>query len=169
MWVGTIVGVPLGFGVLSALPHGLVLRTLGLALCALVVFDLATSRKEAVHWPGWTGWFAGLASGTLSGAFNIGGPPLVAFVYGRPWPKEQQVATLSGVFLTGGIIRVGLLLSQGEVGTTSWTSTAWAVGPLLAAVACGHRLLKYVPQRGLRLVVQMFLLALGARYLIAGM
>ena len=144
------------------------MRLLGGCLCVLVWFDLTTKREEISHWPSWAGWCAGLASGTLSGAFNIGGPPLVAYVYGRPWPKEQQVATLSGLFLTGGIIRLGLLMSQGEVRTSSWTSAAWAVGPLILAVVCGHRLLRYVPQRRLRLAVQVFLLVLGARYLIAG-
>lgn len=168
LWIGTVVGVPVGFGALTAVPQPVVMRLLGVCLCVLVWFDLTTDREEVSHWPGWAGWCVGLASGTLSGAFNIGGPPLVAYVYGRPWPKEQQVATLSGLFLTGGIIRLGLLVSQGDVRTSSWNSAAWAVGPLILSVVCGHRLLKYVPQRRLRLAVQVFLLALGARYLIAG-
>ncbi len=168
LWFGTVVGVPLGFEALTAVPQVLVMRLLGLAMCGLIVFDLTTSRKDSATWPRWAGWCTGLVSGTLSGAFNMGGPPLVAYVYGRPWPKEQQVATLSGLFLTGGIIRLGLLMWSGEVVDSSWTSTAWAVGPLLAAVVCGNRLLKRVPQKRLRMVVQIFLLALGARYLIAG-
>lgn len=168
LWFGTVVGVPLGFEAFSAIPQDVVMRLLGLALCGLILFDLFSRRQDASPWPSWAGWCAGLASGTLSGAFNMGGPPLVAYVYGRPWPKERQVATLSGLFLTGGVIRLVLLVVQGDVASSSWTSAAWAVGPLLLAVVCGHRLLRRVPQDRLRVAVQLFLLALGARYLISG-
>jgi uncharacterized membrane protein YfcA len=168
LWFGTVVGVPLGFEALSAVPQAVVMRLLGLALCALILFDLSSGRKDASHWPTWAGWCTGLVSGTLSGAFNMGGPPLVAYVYGRPWSKERQVATLSGLFLTGGVIRLVLLMVRGEVAESSWASAAWAIGPLLVAVVCGHRLLRFVPQNRLRVAVQLFLLALGARYLLAG-
>jgi hypothetical protein len=165
---GSAVGVPLGFFSLTTLPQALVLRMLGLAICLLVLFEGALRRGGVLRLPDCAAWWVGIVSGTLSGAFNIGGPPLVAYIYGRPWPKEQQVATLSGVFLASGAFRLALLLASQRSPTATWISTAWAVGPMLLAIVCGNRLLDYVSQRQLRLGVSVALMALGGRYLIVG-
>jgi uncharacterized protein len=166
--LGSAVGVPLGFVMLTALPQSLVVRMLGLAICLLVLFEGSLGVGGALRLPDGSAWWIGVASGTLSGAFNIGGPPMVAYIYGRPWPKQQQVATLSGVFLASGVLRLALLLASHRSATATWISSAWAIGPMLAALVCGNRLLKYVSQRQLRLGVSVALLALGGRYLIVG-
>ena len=166
--LGSAVGVPLGFVSLTALPQSLMVRMLGLSICLVVLFEGVLSRGGCVRLPCRAAWWVGVASGTLSGAFNIGGPPLVAYIYGRPWPKEQQVATLSGVFLASGLLRLVLLLASQRSMAATWMSAAWAVGPMLAALICGNRLLNYVSQRHLRVGIFVALLALGGRYLIVG-
>ncbi len=168
LWIGSAIGVPFGFLIVSALPQGLLIRLLGLTIVLLVGFELTLSRGAAPGIPGWAGWCIGLTSGALSGAFNIGGPPLVAYIYGRPWPKEQQVATLTGVFLTSGIIRLALMVGSGRALAAAWAPAAWAVAPMLGAIIGGNRLLKYVSHRQLRTGVNLALLACGGRYLIIG-
>ncbi|HEX4128672.1 MAG TPA: sulfite exporter TauE/SafE family protein [Pirellulales bacterium] len=165
LWIGSMVGVPLGFMLLTALPQGLVMRLLGLAICLIVLFEIVITARYAVRLPNWTGWGVGLASGALTGAFNIGGPPLVAYIFGRPWTKEQHVATISAVFMSSSIIRVALLLASAEVDRATWTAVAWGVVPMLAAIVVGNRLLKYVSQQQLRTGVYITLLVLGGHYL----
>jgi uncharacterized membrane protein YfcA len=168
MWLGSALGVPLGFGMASALPREPLLRLLGLTICLLALSEIMAGRSVRPRVPTWGGWCVGLASGTLSGAFNVGGPPLVAYIYGRPWPKERQVATLSGVFLASGSIRLVLMLVVKHLPATTWTSAAWAIGPMVAATICGNALLKHISQRRLRLGVALSLLAIGSRYLVTG-
>lgn len=172
LYLGSALGVPLGFGMLSALPQVFLVRLLGLAICLLVLFEIGAGRGWAparrLRPPRWAGLGLGVASGALSGAFNIGGPPIVAYVYGRPWTKERQVATLSVVFLSTGLIRLLLVLHSDRPQAATWASAAWAIGPMIAAIVCGHRLLRYVPQRRLRAGVFAALLAIGGRYLVFG-
>jgi hypothetical protein len=170
LWLGSAFGVPLGFGMAAALPRAPLLRLLGFTICLLALSEILASRKVRTRTrsPQWGGWCVGLASGTLSGAFNVGGPPLVAYIYGRPWSKERQVATLSGVFLTSGSIRLVLMLVVKHLPATTWVSAAWAVGPMVAATFCGNSLLKHISQPRLRFGVAVTLLAIGGRYLING-
>jgi uncharacterized membrane protein YfcA len=168
LWLGAVVGVPLGFMFLTAVPQSIATRALGLAICLMVAFEVLVNRQRKVQLPSWSGYGIGLVSGALSGAFNIGGPPLVAYIFGRPWTKEEQVATLSALFTSSGIIRLSLLLADQELHADTWTLAAWGVGPMLAAIVLGNRLLKYVSQRILRIAIYTALVAIGVNYLLAG-
>ena len=163
--LGTMAGVPLGFALLESLPRSLVTRVLGLTLCSMVVFEFVVAHRTSWRWPRWLEPFVGLLSGALTGAFNVGGPPLVAYIYSQPWSKEKHVAGLTAVFFGGGLIRVALLLNHHELPRQAWTAAGWALVPMLTAILCGNRLLRRVPQRHLRVVVFTALLFLGARYL----
>ena len=168
LWLGTAIGVPLGFLFHASLHPVLVMRLLGLTICLLVMFEMLIARRYAVRMPEWMGWGIGLFSGSLSGAFNVGGPPLVAYIYDRPWTKEEQVATLNGVFIASGLVRFAMLVIHDQLHAETWTSAGWAVGPMLAAILCGTWLLKFIPQQRLRMATYLALLALGGRYLILG-
>jgi uncharacterized membrane protein YfcA len=168
LWLGSAAGVPLGFLLLTALPPSPALRVLGLCICLLVVFEAIIMRHYKVHFPPWSIWLIGLASGMLSGAFNIGGPPLVVYVFDHPWPKEQKVATLSALFLSGGVIRLLLLVWHDRIHADNMTAAAAAIGPIWAAIFCGNRLLRFVSQPQLRIGVHTALFLLGMHYLLAG-
>jgi uncharacterized protein len=168
LWLGTVAGVPLGFSLLESLPRTMVTRVLGVLLCSMVLFEFAVTRRTSLRWPRWLEPIVGLASGTLTGAFNIGGPPLIAYIYSQPWSKEKHVAGITVVFLSGGLIRVGLLLSYNELPQAAWTSAGWALLPMLAAIVFGNRLLRRIPQRQLRAGVFSVLFVLGGRYLFGG-
>ncbi len=168
LWLGTLVGVPLGFELFELLPQAMITRLLGAMLCGMVLFEFFVARRKSLRWPRWLEPIVGVASGILTGAFNIGGPPLVACIYSQPWSKEQHVAGLTAVFLSGGLIRVGLLLAQHDLPSAAWSASSWALLPMLVAIVCGNRVLGYVPQQQLRAAVFTVLLILGGRYLIVG-
>jgi uncharacterized membrane protein YfcA len=168
LWLGTLVGVPLGFELFESLPQAMITRVLGVMLCSMVLFEFLVARRTSLRWPRWLEPIVGVASGILTGAFNIGGPPLVACIYSQPWSKEQHVAGLTAVFLSGGLIRVGLLLVQDDLPSAAWSVSGWTLLPMLLALVCGNRVLGYVPQQQLRAAVFTVLLILGGRYLIVG-
>jgi uncharacterized protein len=167
VWLGTVAGVPLGFLFLDSLSRPLMTRVLGFALCLMVLFEFTVVRRTRLRWPRWMAAAIGLASGVLTGAFNVGGPPLVAYLYSQPWSKEERVASLTAVFLSGGLIRMTMLLKYNELSHDIWISAGWAIVPMLAAILCGNRLLGRIPERPLRAGVFTVLLILGGRYLFA--
>ena len=166
--VCTAAGVPLGFWLFEALPRTIVMRVLGLTLCSMVLFDLLVARHLEWRWPRWLEPLVGIGSGILTGAFNVGGPPLVAYIYSQPWSKHEHVAGLTAVFISGGLVRVALLFAHRDVPPDVWKATAWSVLPMLAAIILGNRLLTLIPQQRLRAGVFTVLLFLGGRYLLAG-
>jgi uncharacterized membrane protein YfcA len=133
----------------------------------MVLLDVLILRRYRLQWPGWTAPCVGLASGLLTGAFNIGGPPLVAYVYAQPGSKREHVGTLSMVFIMGGIVRLAMMLTHETVAPRIWGAAGLTILPMLAAVYYGHWLLHFVSQRVLRAAVYTALFFLGIRYLIS--
>lgn len=165
--VGAWIGVPLGFQFLTRLPAEQVRQWLGLALCGLVLFEFLPGRR-AWPYPVWSQPLVGLASGALGGAFNIGGPPVVAYAYSQPWTNQRIVASLSVIFLSSGIIRMVLLARSDYLTPVVWQAAFWSAAPMVFALLLGHRLLARVPQAQLRAAVYAVLLFLGGRYLLGG-
>src|SRR5690606_39976003 len=73
--------------------------------------------------PPWLGFPIGVSSGVLGGAFNMGGPPCVAYLYSRPWPKEEVVALLQVVFIISSALRLALFGMHGIVPPSDRKST----------------------------------------------
>lgn len=161
------IGVPAGFLLLTQLPVDVVRQWLGGALCLMVGFDWLSGRWQW-RYPDWTQPLVGFAGGALAGAFNIGGPPLVAYLYVQPWSKQRIVATLSVLFVGCGLVRLALLAGVDQLTAPVWLASGCAAVPTIAAMLCGTRLLQHVPQRTLRTTVFVAILLLGIRYLLGG-
>lgn len=162
---GACVGVPLGFWFLTSLPADTVKRWLGAVLLVMVLFDFHLVRHRGLHYPDGSAFWVGFAGGNLGGAFNIGGPPLVAWIYARDWSKERIVATLSVSFLATGLIRLALLAGTSQIDAQVRTMFVWSVGPMLVGLLLGHRLLRRVSQQLLRNSVYVVLGIIGLCYL----
>lgn len=165
LMLGAWAGVPLGFWFLTSLPSDAVKRWLGAALLVMVLFDFYLVRHRGLHYPDGSAFWIGFAGGNLGGAFNIGGPPLVAYIYARDWSKERIVATLSLIFLTTGLIRLSFLAGTSQIDAQVRTLFVWSVAPMLVGLLLGHRLLTRVSQHVLRNSVYVVLGILGICYL----
>lgn len=161
-----IIGIPLGYYFLQGLDERVVIRLLGGALVALALFEILMLRRGHFVLPQWMGGACGLAGGLLGGAFNTGGPPIVAYVYSQDWSKAQIVATLQIAFLGGGLLRTSLMGLEGEHSVRIWMIVAWALVPTMFSVWLGHRLLGRVSLHWLRFGVFAFLLSMGLKYLL---
>lgn len=163
--IGSCLAVPVGFYTMLNLKPGWLMFGLGILICLFSASELLMSKTRPLRIPEKAGWPMGLASGALSGAFNMGGPPAVAYVYSQTWSKEHIVALLQIVFGTSSIIR--LLLMQGVGMITErllWISLA-AVLPLLLAIYGGNRVLRRIQREHLRVIVFIFLLLIGLKYI----
>jgi len=169
--IGTVVGTYLGFHFMRHnVDGGWFIRLFGGVLIAFSIFDLVQStRKDAVfsiHRA-----FAipfGLAGGFFGGAFNIGGPPVVAYAYSQGWSKSQIISTLQVVFLCGAGYRMLLMGSNGFFNTEVFRLLIWTTPPTLLGIVAGNHFLARTDQAQLRIWVFALVGVLGLYYLIRG-
>jgi uncharacterized membrane protein YfcA len=109
---GVVVGLILGTAALAWADRDLLVRLLGVTIVAVAAWNLADVRPPARESLA-ADTVAGLAGGFLSGAFNTGGPPVVARLYARPEAPERLKATMQVVFLVMGVLRVPVAAAQG--------------------------------------------------------
>ena len=161
-------GIPVGFFFFHATDGTLLVRALGGVLVLIAIFDLRFSPKRDYRLPGWSVVPLGLTGGVAGGAFNVGGPPVVAYVYSQDWEKARNVAVLQTVFLAGGLTRNALMGTTGDYTRELFEVLAWTVVPAALAIALGKRALHLIPKQRLRTGVFLFVLVLGAKYLVLG-
>lgn len=105
--IGLVAGVEL---VISIDPQ-IMRRVLGITIILFALWSWLDPRQGHVsrYWsiP------SGLAFGTLSGAFNTGGPPLVAYVYRHPLSPDQLKATLQFLFFSVTVVRIPIIFYKG--------------------------------------------------------
>ncbi len=164
--LGSCLGVPIGFYALVRLDAHFLLRALGALLCLFAAHELFLSRRFRLRFPAWTGLPIGIISGSLAGAFNVGGPPIIAYTYSQPWAKEEIVAVLQLVFGVSAVLRLALVGQSGLLHANLLHLTLLALGPLLAGIIVGNRFLRRVPQAKLKLIVFVFLFVMGLKYLV---
>lgn len=163
--LGSCLAVPIGFYTMLNMKSDWLMFGLGLLICVFASSELLMSKTRRLKLAESMGWPTGLASGALSGAFNMGGPPAVAYVYSQTWTKEHIVALLQIVFGTSSIIRLCLMQGAGMItGELLWISLL-AIVPLLAAIYGGNLLLRKIKREHLRVVVFLFLLVIGLKYI----
>lgn len=183
--------LPIGFWFLKSADPTLLLRVLGVILIVVALMDLRGSLLErrrkrnqaadpvdpdsteivtvAHALPAWSVWPLGLIGGLLGGAFNVAGPPVVAYAYSQPWSKTQTVAVLQTVFLICGLLRNGLMAASGDYTLQLFKWIAWSLPPALLAIWLGKLLLDRLPKDLLKVAVFTFILAMGVKYLVWGM
>jgi uncharacterized membrane protein YfcA len=128
-----VVGVVGGVSLLSAIDRDVAVRLLGVSVFAIAVWNLvAHPTPGGPTRPLWNA-IAGLASGTLTGAFNQGGPPLIAHLYRRPYPPDALKGTAQFIFMITGLVRLPVAAAHGHV----TSSVLWEAATGLPFVALG--------------------------------
>jgi len=122
--------------------------------------SLSIPKKAAVPF--------GLLGGVLAGAFNVGGPPLVAYVYSRNWSKVEIVAILQAVFIAGATTRNILMAGAGEYTPRLLQLVGWATPAAILAVWLGKLTLDRLPLPLLKKIVFSLIFAIGLKYVVFG-
>jgi uncharacterized membrane protein YfcA len=112
----SVLGIPIGVYGLTRLPEEPLKIALGVLVLIYGVFGLARPGARIKNEKAWLPWLVGWSAGVLGGAYNINGPPVVAYGMLRGWPPESFRATLQGYFLPTGL---AILAGHGLAGM--WT------------------------------------------------
>jgi uncharacterized membrane protein YfcA len=141
--VGRVPGTVAGALLLAAMPErALALAIAGVVLAGVLVTSLGwapTPRRRNLV-------LAGATSGVLGTATSIGGPPM-ALVWQRSTGAELR-GTMSGFFLIGSVMSIGMLSITGAIDGNTWRWFAF----LVPATVIGYALSRYAnrllnPQR----------------------
>lgn len=165
--IGALIGIPIGALMVGTLPEQLLYIILGVTMLAISLSHFIR-RKHAAGSPPATHWEipVGIASGILSSGFNMGGPPLVGYVYARNWPLQQIKAVLASCFLVSGVTRLLFIgVTAGALNKTlllAGLSLIPAGAALRLGISLGHR----APQQWLRQGVFIYLGLTGVFYLL---
>lgn len=166
--LSTGLACPVGVYFVHTLDEHLLIRLLGALIVAFSLRELMWHRAAEHPLPKWTAWPLGALAGLFGSAFNIGGPPLIAYVYSQHWESAVKLAVLQIVFLEIGVLRVILTASTGAIDAPLiWLALPMLV-PMAIAVTLGQRLLQRLTTGRLRRPVFWFLLAMGVKYIVTG-
>lgn len=155
------IGVPLGVYFLKSADA--TVAKAGLA-SVIVLFSLYSLFKPArLHLT--SDRFAPLfafASGTLGGAFNTQGPPIVIYAMLRDWSPQEFRAGVQRYFFP-----VGLLILAFHCGAGFWSRDVFsyygcAILPVIAAILIGKKINRRIPKHHFARVVYVMLLMVAA-------
>jgi uncharacterized protein len=166
-WLGAamIVGIPLGLLGLRAVPERLALAVLGAVLCGYSVYAFFSPRLPELRPRIWAP-LLGLLAGTLGGAYNTSGPPLVIYGHSQRWSPDEFKGNLQGLFLVIDVVVVLSHLAAGNFTARVLSSYAWAMPGLLVGTLLGLILEHRLEPALFRRLVLIVLFVMGVRLLI---
>jgi uncharacterized membrane protein YfcA len=167
---GAVVGIPIGFYLFIHAEESLLRHLLGAVLCAFAINEFLIQRwmTRAADVTSRLGFPLGMLSGSLDAAFNMAGPPAVAYVYARPWSAQQIAASLQVQFGIGLILRTILSAGTGFLNARVLQLSACAALPLSASILLATHVAPRIPRVALRRVVFLLLGVMGLKYLFLG-
>lgn len=134
----------------------------GVVLCLLVIILLVCKVRpvESMHWL-W-GALAFSASGLLSGACGMGGPPLVIWSLSHNWPVEKIRGFMFAVFAASTPIQIVMLYSTFGIDILWTTVIALLLAPaVFLGASIGLPLGNRLPRPVLSVIVYSTLLVIG--------
>jgi uncharacterized membrane protein YfcA len=155
-----VAGVFGGVFALATLDSGVLVRALGVFVVAVSLWNLSATPlriPESVAGDA----LAGGLSGLFGGAFNSGGPPLIAYVYSRPGSPDALKATLQALFLCSTFARMAIASAQGVMTESVLWDAALATPFAICGQYVGNRLSSRLSGERFRRAAWLGLLALG--------
>ncbi len=154
------VGVVGGVFALGSFPAAGMVRLLGVTIVAIAAWNLVAPRLPRPRSRS-VDVSVGVVSGVLGGAFNTGGPPLVAHLYSTDHATDRIKATIQALFMVIGLARIPIAAAQGLMAPAVFVDSALLMPVVLLGVATGVRLGRRVPAERFRRVAWFALGALG--------
>lgn len=161
VFVGMIVGIPLGYACVAAWGAVVQFRIVfGLALIGFALYGFFKPHVRK-HIPAFWAPVFGLASGLLGGMFSSGGPPLVLYAYAREDDPRMAVGSLQVLMIVGAIYKLGVV-SAGPKGVAElWIPALFAAPVIVAFALSGFALARKVTAKTFVKVVYALLMAAG--------
>ncbi|MEO0561534.1 MAG: sulfite exporter TauE/SafE family protein [Chloroflexota bacterium] len=159
---GIPVGVWLGDAVWlseQVLLTGLGLLTVFYALYALFSPTVPELKDDRAMGP-----FA-FISGIFSGAYNVGGPPIMIYADARRWNSDQIRSNMQAFFMFKAAVLIVAHMFSGNYTREVMTSFMWGVPAIILGLLAGFAMYPYISEHRFRQAVQVLLVIVGGKML----
>ncbi|MGD1863451.1 MAG: sulfite exporter TauE/SafE family protein [Phormidesmis sp.] len=167
LWAGSIFGIPVGFLILRFFPARWMLSGLGVMITAYAVYALLTPALPILKSRRWI-YGTGLLCGTLSGSYNIPGPPVILYGNSQRWSQEKFKSNLSVFFWGNGLFVVSGHIFANSYSVEALQQYAITIPGVLVGLVTGTALSTLFNPLVFRRVVLTILIAIGIRLLLLG-
>jgi uncharacterized membrane protein YfcA len=158
--IGAVFGIPIGIYFFLASSEQLIRFALGLVLIAYAAYCF---QRKVVHWhlPGWTGYLVGLFAGSLGGAFNITGPPVVMYLSTQTGSKLNIFASLNFFFFITSVLVVIFHLAAGNITIDIALAFLEFTPAMMIGLLAGRYLFSKMPEDKYKSSLSLLLLIMG--------
>lgn len=163
--IAALVTIPVGVVGLHYVPEHLALQLLGVMVLAYVIYSWLQLSLPELTGRSWAYAF-GAASGVLTGAFNIGGPPIVIYGNCNQWSPQQFKGNLPGAFCMLSLAAIATHLWQGDFDGALLPRIGYAAPFFATGLGLGIWLSRYVDATSFRQAVLVLLGVIGLKLLL---
>ena len=164
-----LAGIPIGIyilGMVTGESQEVVKQAIGILIVATVIIQLTVKIKPREQIASLWGYLTGFSSGILSGFANIGGPPLVIWVYSHNWTKEQLRAAPLLLSIPMIPLQLALLYFNFDISLKVLLFGLLLTPAVLFANQLGQKIVKQFNMQTLRVIVIVSLGIIGIYYVV---
>lgn len=167
LWLGSALGIPLGFLVLRFFPANWMLMSLGLMITAYAVYALCDPVMPVLKSQKWI-YGTGFVCGALGGSYNMPGPPIILYGNSQRWPQEKFKSNLSVFFWGNAVLVVSGHVLDNRLSGTVLQQYVIAIPSLIIGLFLGIALSKFFNPVFFRKIVLVILVGIGIRLFVLG-
>jgi uncharacterized membrane protein YfcA len=160
--LATLLGLPLGVWALRSLSEQILLPVLGVVMTGYALYALFNLKLPRLEHPAWA-YLTGFLSGILSGAYSVGGPPVIVYGNCRGWQPDEFKSNLQGFFLLNDGLAIIYHAIAGNLTHAVWTGFLWSLPVLGLGLLAGAGLDRFLNPQSFRKLVLILLVIMGMR------
>jgi uncharacterized protein len=160
--VTTLLGIPLGVWALRGLSEKILLPVLGVVMTGYALYALFNLKLPRLEHPAWA-FLTGFLSGILSGAYSVGGPPVIIYGNCRGWQPDEFKSNLQGFFLLNDGLAIIYHSIAGNLTPAVTNGYLWALPVIVLGLLAGAGLDRFLSPQGFRKLVLILLVIMGVR------
>ena len=158
---GGLIASTLAVSLSAGAAEKLMLRSLGVMLIALSIYSVFFSGRLRIRATARNGFIAGLAAGTLTGAFSAGGPPIAIYMLAAAQDNSEYRGTLNAYFSIVNICAAFNRLRTGTLTAPDFLLCAQMLAAIMLGKWLGNKVFHRLDPVLLRKAVYAYLLISG--------
>ena len=164
--LASILAIPFGVWALRSLSDQVLLPILGVVMSGYALYALLDLRLPNLEGRGWA-YLTGLLAGLLSGAYSVGGPPVIIYANCRGWDPDEFKGNLQAFFLVNDLFALVNHALVGNLTPTVLTDYGWLVPALGLGLLAGGAVDRYIDPDRFRRIVLVLLFLMGLRFILS--
>ncbi|MEO0707611.1 MAG: sulfite exporter TauE/SafE family protein [Cyanobacteria bacterium J06649_5] len=168
LWMGSILGIPVGFLILRVFPGNQMVSVLGLLITAYAIYALFEPKIPVLKAQRWL-YGTGFLCGALGGSYNIPGPPIILYGNSQRWSQEKFKSTLSIFFCGNALLVVSGHVAESHYPIAVLQQYLITIPSVIVGLSVGTVLSKFFNPWMFRRAVLIILMVIGIRLFALGL